>query len=184
MSEARPEDVLGYQPKGDNQNKNIVTKSSVKVDENVKTIEDKVINSQNLINYWRIKITKNEKTITFFCVMIGILFSWAINRCTGNLNIPSSVYVLSAIIILVIALLLIAEEALALIVLVRFAVAMFLGHYFMMWLVAIDGRYFSWFASEVCRYPVSVDVTAGIVAGIFIGYIAKSFEEIRAARGG
>ncbi len=183
MSEARPEDILGGWSENNSQSKSIVTQSSVKVDEGVKTLEDKVIHSQAVINYWRAKITQNEKAITFFCVIISILFSWAVNRCTGNFNIPSSVYVLSAIIILVVALLLIADGALPLIVLVRFVVAAFAGHYFMMWIVSIDGHYFGWLTADVCRYPISVDVTAGVIAGIFIGYIAKSFEEIRAARG-
>lgn len=182
MSEVNPEDILRNKRDNNISDKRIVTQSSAKVDESVKTIEDKVLYGQDVINEWRLSITQNERGITLFCMIIGILFSYAINRCTGNINIPSSVYVLSAAIVLFAALLLIADGALPLIVLVRFAVSAFFGHYFMMLIVAIDGHYFMWFATDVCRYPFNIDVTAGIIAGICIGYIAKSFEEIRAVR--
>ncbi len=183
MSEARPEDILGYPLENTSQNKNIVTQSSVRVDETVTTLEDKVTHIQAVINYWRAKITQNERVITLFCVITGILFSYAINKCTRNLDIPASVYWLSAALIISFALLLISDGSLPLIVLVRFAISVYFGHYFMMWVVSIDGHYFGWLTADVCRYPISVAVTAGVIAGIFIGYIAKSFEEIRAARG-
>ncbi len=159
-----------------------VTQSSAKVDESVKTLEDKSTNAQEVINYWRKKIMQNEEVITFFCVIIGMYFSWAVNICTGNYDIPPSVYILSSVIVFVVALLLIAPGALPLIVIVRFAIFMFIGHYFMMWVVSIDGHSFRFLTSDVCRYPFSFDVMSGVIAGAFIGYIYKSFEEIRAAR--
>ncbi len=181
MSEANPDDILGYSQEVIPENR-IVTQSSAKVDEGVKTLEDKVISWQDIINYWRGKITKNKGFITVFCVVIGMFFSWAVNRCTGNFDIPISVYVLSAVIVVTTALLLIADGALPLIVLVKFAVAAFAGHYFMMWIASIDGHYFQLFTTNTCRYPFSVDMGMVFAAGSCAGYIGKSFEEIRAAR--
>ncbi len=186
MTEETPEDIFSQVDGGKKSNlpaNRTVTQSSAKVDESVKTLEDKSTYIQEFINYWRGKIMQNERIITLFCVIIGMYFSWAVNICTGNFDIPLSVYILSGVIVFVVALLLIAPGALPLIVIVRFAIFMFFGHYCMMWLVAIDGRAFGLLTTDVCRYPISLDVTSGVIAGVFIGYIFKSFEEIRAARG-
>lgn len=183
MKGETPEDIFS-QIEGGTPNlpeKRAVTQSSARVDESVKTLEDKILSGQEIINEWRKKITQNEKAITIFCVLTGIIFSYAVNRCTGNLNIPPSVYALSVVVILSIALLLIADGSLPLVVLVRFAVSLFFGHYFFMWLVAVDGHSFRWLATDVCRYPVSVDLVMVFIAGSCAGYIGKSFEEIRAA---
>jgi len=118
-----------------------------------------------------------------FFVLVGMFFSWAVNRCTGNFDISTAVYILSALIVFVIALLLIAPGALPLKVLVGFATSAFIGHYAMMWLVAIDGHFFKWFTSDTCRYPFSVEMLMVFLGGACAGYIGKSFEEIRAARG-
>lgn len=181
MSEANPEDILINSHENLPENR-IVTQSSAKVDEGVKTLEDKAIYVQGVANYWREKILQNEKLITFFCVIIGVFFSWAVNRCTGDFNIQASVYILSSIIVFAFVLLLIAPGPLPLMIIVRFAVAAFIGHYFMMWIVSIDGHFFHYFATDTCRYPFSVDMGMVFLAGSCAGYIGKSFEEIRAAR--
>ena len=160
-----------------------VTQSSARVDEGVRTLEDKVIGWQEIINYWRSEVARKQTGITSFCIILGCFFSLAVNRCTGNLDISPPVYALCAALLLAGGFLLIADGPLRLIVLVKFTAAAFFGHYLMMWVISIDGHTWGLFTSDICRYPISIDVSVGVVAGTLIGYIWKSFEEIRAARG-
>ena len=157
-----------------------VTKSSATVGEGVKTVEDRVRNWQIFINDWRISIIQKEDPIIIFCIILGGFYSWAVNECTGNFNVPFYAYVMSAIIIGFGALLLITEGSLPLVVLVKFAVAIALGHTGMMWAIAVDGHSFHFFTIEVCRYPLTTESFMVYLLGGGSGYIVAKFEEIRA----
>ncbi len=157
-----------------------VTKSSAKVDESVKTIEDRVRNWQEILNNWRIAIIQNEQAIIILCIIFGIVYSYAINECTGNLNFPIYVYVLTGIIVALFSLLLITEGSLPLLVLVKFAVSIALGHYAMMWVIAVDGHTWEFFVVYVCRYPMTWESIAVYIVGGGCGYISAKFEEIKA----
>ena len=85
-----------------------LTQTSVKVDEGVKDFGEKVIRWQELINYFRVIISQNELIIITFCFLFGAIFSYAINECSMGFNIPASVYILSALLVLSGSLLIIA----------------------------------------------------------------------------
>ena len=159
-------------------NRNI-TKSSIRIDESVQTIEDKVTYWQELINHWRITIIQNERVIIIFCIVFGFFYSYAINECTGNIHIPAYSYVMIASIIVLLSLLLITEGALPLVVLVKFAISVAGGHVSMMLLIAADGHTWNLFTTAVCRYPISSDSIMVYLVGGGSGYIFAKFEEIR-----
>ena len=183
MNEARPEDILGDEfPQGNNlPARRPVTNSSAKIDESVSSVAEKVEYWQNYINYWRKTITQNESVIIISCILFGIVYSYAINECTGNLGFPVYAYVLVGFIVASLSLLLIADGSLPLTVLVKFAVSVAFGHVLMMNMIAVDGHTFRWLATDVCRYPLTPDSIMVYIVGGGSGYLLAKFEEIRAA---
>ena len=153
-----------------------VTSDSPKLDVGVKSVEDRLITWQERINDWRRKIIKNENIIIMFCVLTGAVFSYAINECTGDFDFPWYAYLMGFAIIALWSLLMITEGGLQLIVLIRFGVTLALGHYSMMWLVAIDGHSWHIFTFEICRYPMTQDLIAGFFVGIGSGFILAKFK--------
>ena len=75
----------------------------------------------------------------------------------------------------------IADEALPLIILIKFIISAWLGHYGMMWIIALDGHTWQLFTSATCKYPISADLIFVFIVGSGVGYAGKTFEEIRAA---
>jgi hypothetical protein len=184
MSDDRsPEDIFSQIEKGSSPNlpanRQTVTQSSKKVDEGVKTVEDKVIQWQQHINHWRLAITQNEQIIVVFCVLFGICYSYAINECTGNFHFPVYAYVTTIITIVSVSLLLIAPGELPLVTLVKFAVSIAFGHVAMMTLIAVDGHTWHWFTTDTCRYPITTDSIMVALVGAGAGYMFAKFEEIR-----
>ncbi|MCK5612203.1 hypothetical protein KAR91_60590 [Candidatus Pacearchaeota archaeon] len=182
MSEARPEDILGNESyQGNNlPAKRPVTNSSAKIDESVSSVAEKVEYWQNYINYWRKTITQNESVIIIFCILFGLVYSYAINECTGNLGFPVYAYVLVGFIVAALSLLLIADGSLPLTVLVKFAVSVAFGHILMMNIIAVDGHTFRVLSTYVCRYPLTPDSIMVYIFGGGSGYLLAKFEEIRA----
>lgn len=181
--EETPEEIFS-QIEGEKQNlpaKRTVTQSSARIDESVSTVADKVEYWQEHINYWRKTITQNESVIIISCILFGLLYSYAINECTGNLGFPIYAYVLVGFIVIALSLLLIADGSLPLTVLVKFAVSIAFGHVMMMNIIAVDGHTFRWISTDVCRYPLTPDSIMVFVVGSGSGYLLAKFEEIRAA---
>ena len=184
MSEARPEDILGgnsHQEGNLPAKRNVTTNTSAKVDESVSSVADKVEYWQEYINYWRKTITHNESVIIISCILFGLVYSWAINECTGNLGFPIYAYVLVGFIVIALSLLLIADGSLPLTVLVKFAVSVAFGHVLMMNIIAVDGHTFRILSTYVCRYPLTPDSAMVFILGSGSGYLLAKFEEIRAA---
>lgn len=161
----------------------LLTPSTAKLDDGVKTVEDRVLYWQKMINHWRITIAQNEQVIIIFCIIFGLAYSYAINECTGNFNLPVYVYAMSIGLVFMASLLLIAEGGLPLLVLVKFGVSIATGHVAMMFLIAVDGHYWKLFVTDVCRYPVTTDSIMVFIVGGGAGYIFAKFEEIRSAGG-
>lgn len=159
------------------------TKTTERVDKSIRTVEDRLMYWQTLLNNWRIAISQNEQIITVGCILFGLLYSFAINECTGNFEFPIYVYVLVGIIVIVTSLLLIAEGGLPLLTIVQFGVSLAFGHVSMMFLVAVDGHYWQLFTTDVCRYPVTTDSAMVFIVGGGAGYMFAKFEEIRATGG-
>lgn len=164
------------------QGNNLITRSSEKLDDGVKSVEDRVYYWQDMINNWRITIMQNEQLIVSFCILWGLIFAYAINECTGNLNFPWYVYGLVVIIMVLCSLLLIADGSLPLVVILKFVSSFTVGHASMMILIAIDGHTWGLFTTDVCRYPVTTDAIMWIILGGSGGWILKSYEEIRLKR--
>ena len=156
--------------------KNKITAKSVKIDNKVRTIEGITQYWQDILNNWRKTITQNEQIIIIMCIFIGIIYSYAVNKCTGNINVPPYAYVMSGIIIVLISLLLIAERSLPLLVLIKFAVSVAGGHLAMMYLVAVDGHGWGLFTDAVCRYPVTTNTIMAYIFGVGSGIIASNFK--------
>ena len=169
-------------PKKQYQQSKAITQSTVKVDEGIKTVEDRVINWQVILNNWRITIVQIEPVIIVICVVLGWLLSYTVNKCTGVFNPPWYVYMMAGVIVISWFFLLITEGVLSLIVLVKFITATAAGHYSMMWVIAVDGHTFKFFTMNVCKYPIASDIISGLFPGLIIGYIFKTFEESRAGK--
>lgn len=156
-----------------------VTRSTERLDDSIRTIEDKIVHWQEIINNWRITILQNERAIIIFYALFGFIFAYAINECTGDLDFPLYAYILVGIIMMLMALLQIPEGGLRLIIILKYSISMMLGHYSMMMFIAIDGHTIRWFTTDVCRYPATSDFLMGIPVGGAIVFLAKSYEEIK-----
>ena len=154
----------------------VSTKSgSPMLDEGVKSVEERLMTWQERVNDWRKKIIQNEQVITLICVLSGMVYSYAINECTGDLDIAWYVYLMASVIVALGSLLVISEGGLLLIVLVKFGLAMSIGHYAVMWLVAVDGHYWAAFTYETCRYPMTPDLISGFIVGVGSGFTLAKF---------
>lgn len=177
MVEKRPSDINGQLFSNDHERKQVsVSASSPKLDEGVRTIENKVRTGQDLINEWRIRIVKNEQAIIISCLLFGVLIAYAVNECTGDFDFPGYAYWMAGVIVFLLSLLLISGGSLPLIILIKFATSMVSGHLAMMFLIAIDGHGFGFFTTDTCRYPVTFDSITGCLFGVGIGYIAATFK--------
>jgi len=185
MSDLKPEDVYdrlhGIQKnllenKGDSKN---ITRTSAKLDDGIKTIEDKVIYWQERINSLRISVMQNEQFVILFCILLGIVLAYSINECTGNIDIPAYVYVLIFLNLVWLSLLMIPEGSLPFIAILKLVSAYTVGHAWMMLMIALDGHFFKWFVTDVCRYPFTKDTIMWVILGAIGGYAVKSIEEIK-----
>ncbi len=183
MDDKNPEDVFNQVEGGSEINvqeseveKNTITATSVKIDEKVRSIEGLAQYWQDVLNDWRRTITQNEQAIIIMCIVIGSIYSYAVNKCTGNIDVPVYAYVMSGVIVILISLLLIADESLPLLVLIKFGVSVSGGHLSMMYLVAVDGHGLGLITSDVCRYPVTTDSILVWVFGVGCGIVIMSFK--------
>jgi hypothetical protein len=156
--------------------KNTITATSSKIDEKVKTIEGKAQYWQDILNDWRKNITQNEQIIIITCFLIGAIYSYAVNKCTGNVDVPIYAYVMSGVIVIMMSFLLIADKSLPLLVLIKFAVSVAAGHLALMHLVAVDGHGWGWITSDVCRFPITTDKVLVWMFGIGCGVILTTFK--------
>lgn len=183
MSDTNPEDVFS-QVEGESEIdlpveqdfKNKITAKSVKITDKVRTIEGISEYWQDILNNWRKAITQNEQIIIILCICIGIVYSYAVNKCTGNIDVPVYAYIMSGVIIVLISLLLIAEKSLPLLVLIKFGVSVAGGHLAMMYLVAADGHDWGLFTDAVCRYPVTTNTLLAYTFGVGSGIIISTFK--------
>jgi len=148
---------------------------STKPNKNVKTVEEKVKLWQEIANRWRTTITQNEKVIVIFCMLAGFVYSYAVNECTGNFDVPIYVYAMAFGIVILCSLLLIAEKTLPLLVLVKFSAAAAFGHVAMMFLIVADGP-IGVFTVATCSSPVTIDSVMVWLFGSGTGYIAANFQ--------
>ena len=182
MSKDSPEDIFN-QVNGEvgtnlpaEEDYNTITATSAKIDDKVRTIEGIAQYWQDILNDWRKMITQNEQAIILMCIVLGFIYSFAVNECTGNLDVPVYAYAMSAIIVFLVSLLLIAERSLPLLVLIKFAVSWAAGHLAMMYLIAADGHSWMIFTDNVCRYPVTTDSIMVYSFGVGSGIIIATFK--------
>ena len=186
LDEQKPSDILKQlgEETGVKLPAKTVTKSAAKVDESVSTIDDKVRGWQRTINHWRVVITQNERIIGVFCFIVGIMYSYSINECTRGIDFAWYVYFLFIALFVTLSALLIAEDELPFVVIVKFVASFTVGHFIMMFIIAVDGHSWMLISEKVCRYPATSDLAMGAVIGAFGGYLFKAFEEIRASKKG
>jgi hypothetical protein len=174
MNTQKPEDIFDQVYNKDQIPRNHSISVDVEngaVDGSVKSIDNKITLWQELANEWRKAIIQNENIIISFWILFGLIYSYAINECTGNFHVPTYVYVMAGIIIMLVSLLLITEGSLPLLVLVKFGVSIAFGHVSMMFLIAADGHTFKIFTTDVCRYPITTDSVMIYMVGVGTGYI-------------
>lgn len=145
------------------------------INKNVQTVEEKVKSWQTRANQWRTTITQNEKIILIFCMLSGLAYSYTVNECTGNFNVPVYVYIMAFGILILCSLLLIADKTLPLLVLIKFSAAVAFGHVAMMFLIVADGP-IGLFTIAACQTPITIDSVMVWLFGSGTGYIAANFQ--------
>lgn len=145
------------------------------VNKNVKTVEEKVKSWQERVNQWRTAITRNETIIIILCMISGVLYSYAVNECTGNFNVPIYAYIMAIGMGLLCSLLLIAEGSLPLLLIIKFSASVVFGHFVMMFLIVADGP-IGFFTIASCTNPITSDTVLSWIFGSFTGYIAAHFQ--------
>lgn len=178
MSETKPGDLLdevyGEGAKKRHQANIVpvdVEKHAAKIDGGVRTIEEKLTYWQEIGNEWRKAIVQNEHLISAFWFLFGMIYSYAINKCTGSFVIPGIAYLLSGIILVLLVFLMISEESLPLLSLIKIGLYGAFGHIMMMTAVAVDGHTWNLFTSDVCRYPFSSDSLMIYMLGMASGIV-------------
>lgn len=144
----------------------------------VKVVEDKITSFQEFATFWQRQFIQNEDAISVCCFGAGLIYSYAVNECTGDVNVPWYAYILGGVAAFLFWLLVIRESSLKLVVIIKFLTAFLFGHVFLMFAVALDSHYFGYFTFNVCRYPFGGNevmwTSLGAMGGFLYAELSRS----------
>lgn len=141
------------------------------VDEKILSVEGKLEKAQAKATEWQRMLIQNETIVSVICFISGVIYSFAVNECTGDYDFPWYAVFFAALSASLFYLLLIREGSLQLVILVKFASYFFLGHILLMFLVAIDSHSWKLFTVYTCKYPFTSDFFMGTALGAMGGFL-------------
>jgi hypothetical protein len=149
------------------------------VDGRILAVDEKLTKIQVFATKWQRQLVKNETLLSFVCFFLGVIYSYAINKCTGDFNVAWYTYVLAIGWGISFSLLLIREGSLPLSIIAKFILIFLVGHVSLMFFVAADSQTFHLFTVNVCRIPFGWNELTWWTLGLLSGYLIINLYRIK-----